>query len=148
MPHLADNKKALFNFNIQEKFEAGLVLQGAEVKSAKRGSINLQGSYVIPKQGELWLVGAHIAPYAPARGVQKNYEPKRDRKLLLHQKELSYLLGKGRVKGLTIVPISVYTTHGMVKVEIAVAVGKNKYDKRVAIKKREVNREIRRSLKY
>ncbi|MFH1112173.1 MAG: SsrA-binding protein SmpB [Patescibacteria group bacterium] len=148
MPHIADNKKALFNFKIQEKFEAGLVLTGPEVKSAKRGSVNLQGSYVIPKQGELWLVGAHIAPYAPARGVQKNYDPKRDRKLLLTKKEISYLLGKSSATGLTIVPMAVYTTHRLVKVQIAVAIGKKMHDKRAAIKKREVERDIRRSLKY
>lgn len=145
---LVDNKKVLFNFNILEKFEAGLVLTGPEVKSAKRGSINLQGSYVMSKGGEFYLVGAHIAPYSPAKSVQKGYDPKRDRKLLLNKKEALYLLGKVSVKGLTIVPIFVYTSHGFVKVEIAVATGKKKHDKRAAIKKKEVNRDIRRSLKY
>lgn len=145
---IAENRKALFNFKIQEKFEAGLVLTGPEVKSVKKGSVNLQGSYVIPKGREMWLVGCHIAPYGPAKGAQTGYNPKRDRKLLLTKKELSYLLGKSSAKGLTIVPISVYTTHRLVKVQIAVAVGKTKADKRVSIKKKEIARDIRRSLKY
>lgn len=148
MKPIVENKRALFDFNIQEKFEAGLVLTGPEVKSVKKGSINLQGSYVLPKGGEMWLVGAHIAPYSPAKGAQIHYDPKRDRKLLLTKKELSYLLGKSSSKGLTIVPVSVYTTHRLVKCQIAVATGKKKHDKRVAIKKRELEREIRRSLKY
>ncbi len=145
---IAENKKALFNFNIQDKFEAGLVLSGPEVKSAKLGRINLQGSYIIPKQGELWLVGCHIASYSPAKNAQINYDPKKDRKLLLNKKEISYLLGKSSSRGLTIVPLSVYTTHRLVKIQIAVAVGKKMVDKRRAIKKRETDREIRRSLKY
>ncbi|HBV33412.1 TPA: SsrA-binding protein [Patescibacteria group bacterium] len=145
---IAENRKALFNFKIQEKFEAGLVLTGPEVKSVKKGSVNLQGSYVMPRGRELWITGCHIAPYGPAKGAQKNYDPKRDRKLLLTHKELSYLLGKSSAKGLTIVPMAVYTTHRLVKVQIAVAVGKNRQDKRVSIKQREVARDIRRSLKY
>ncbi len=148
MKVIAENKKALFNFNIQEKFEAGLVLSGPEVKSIKRGNVNLQGSYVIPKKGELWLVGCYIAPYSPAKNAQINYDPKRDRKLLLTKKEISYLLGKISVRGLTIIPLSVYTTHRLVKIQLAVAVGKKRVDKRQAIKKREIDREIRRSLKY
>ena len=148
MTVLAENRKALFNFKILEKFEAGLVLTGPEVKSAKKGSVNLQGSYVMPRGRELWLTGCHIAPYGPAKGVQKSYDPKRDRKLLLTHKELSYLLGKFSAKGLTIVPISVYTTHRLVKVQIAVAQGKTKSDKRVSIKKKELARDIRRSLKF
>lgn len=148
MSILADNRKALFNFNIQDKFEAGLVLTGPEVKSAKAGRVNLQGSYVIPKRGEFWLVGCHIAPYPPAHGVQQGYDPKKDRKLLLTKKEISYLLGKSASRGLTIVPLSVYTTHRLVKIQIAVATGKNKADKRRAIKKKEIDRELRSSLKY
>jgi SsrA-binding protein len=148
MPHLADNKKAMFNFNIQEKFEAGLVLTGPEVKSVKKGSVNLQGSYVMPKGRDFYLVGAHVSPYLPAKAAQKGYDPKRDRKLLLNKKEASYLLGKTSTKGLTIVPISVYTSHGFVKVEIAVATGKKLHDKRASIKKKELDRDIRRSLKF
>ncbi len=148
MKTIAENKKVLFNFKIQEKFEAGIVLTGPEVKSVKGGRINLQGSYVMPKRGELWLVGCQIAPYPPAKNAQINYNPKRDRKLLLTKKELGYLLGKSSVRGLTIVPVSVYTSHRLVKVQIAVAVGKKKQDKRLVIKKREIERDIRRSLKY
>ncbi|MFZ5391194.1 MAG: SsrA-binding protein SmpB [Patescibacteria group bacterium] len=147
MPHLADNKKAWHDYQILEKFEAGLVLEGAEVKSIKAGRVNLQGAYIIPKQGELWITGMNVAAYPPAKGWLVGYDPIRDRKLLLKSKELNYLLGKQSTKGLTVVPISVYTRHGFVKLEIAVARGKTRYDKRSSLKKKETDRELRRSLK-
>ncbi|MBU1039432.1 SsrA-binding protein SmpB [Patescibacteria group bacterium] len=147
MPILADNKKVRHDYQILDKFEAGLVLEGAEVKSAKGGRINLHGAYVIPKQGELWITGLNIAAYPPAKGWQVAYDPIRDRKLLLKAKELGYLLGKQREKGLTVVPVSVYTRHGFIKLEIAVARGKTRYDKRDALRKRETKRELSRSLK-
>lgn len=146
MPSLAYNRRALHDYQILEKLEAGLVLSGAEVKSAKAGRINLQGSFVIPKGTELWLTGVDIAPYAPAKGSSRAYDAKRDRKLLLKKAELLHLLGKVRERGLTLVPISVYTSHRLVKVEIGLARGKTRYDKRAALKRRELDREIRRNL--
>ncbi len=148
MSKLADNKRALYDYQILEKFEAGLVLTGPEVKSAKGGRINLQGAYVIPKGSELWLSGADIALYLPAKTQQVGYDSKRDRKLLLKQAELAYLLGKIKEKGLTLMPLSVYTSRRLIKLEIGLARGKTRYDKRAEIRKREVNREIRSSLKF
>jgi len=147
MGRLADNKRVLHDYAILEKFEAGLVLTGAEVKSAKGGRINLHGSFVIPKMGELWLTGVNIAPYLPAKTTQPSYDPARDRKLLLKFGELSHLFGKIKEKGLTLVPLSVYTRHRLIKVEIGLARGKTKHDKRETLKKRELNREIRSSLR-
>ncbi len=148
MSKLADNKRALYDYQILEKFEAGLVLTGPEVKSAKGGRINLQGAYVIPKGSELWLSGADITLYLPAKTQQVGYDSKRDRKLLLKQAELAYLLGKIKEKGLTLMPLSVYTSRRLIKLEIGLARGKTRYDKRAEIRKREVNREIRSSLKF
>lgn len=148
MSTLAHNKRALHEYQILEKFEAGLVLSGAEVKSTKGGRANLQGSYVIPKGNQLWLTGVNIAGYPPAKREQVGYDPARDRKLLLHTREMSYLIGKLKEKGLTVVPISIYTAHRLVKVELGVARGKTLHDKRATIKKRENQREIRSSLKY
>ncbi len=147
MPTLAQNRKALHEYQILEKFEAGLVLSGAEVKSVKGGRAALTGAYVIPKGTELWLTGCHIAPYAPAGSRQLGYEAERDRKLLLKRSELQHLSGKLRQGGLTVVPLSLYTAHRFVKVELGLARGKTRYDKRVTIRKRETEREIRRTLK-
>jgi len=147
MTHLANNKRARHDYEILEKFEAGLVLTGAEVKSAKAGRVNLQGAYVIPKAGELWLIGMNIAPYMPAKGAQTGYDAERDRKLLLKSKEVAYLLGKQAAKGLTVVPLSVYTRHRFIKVELGVGRGKTQHDKRNVLRRRETEREIRRSLK-
>ncbi len=144
---LAENRKARHNYSILEKFEAGLVLTGPEVKSAKNGRANLQGAYVIPKSGELWLTGLQIAPYPPAHREQANYDLSRDRKLLLTQAEINYLFGKLKQKGLTVVPLSLYTSHRFIKVELGLARGKTLYDKRVSLKRRETERDIRRSLK-
>jgi len=146
MPTLAQNKHAWHDYQILEKFEAGLILTGPEVKSAKGGQVNLQGAYVIPKVGELWLTGCSIAPYAPAKGVQQGYDPTRDRKLLLTSHELGYLTGKLKQRGLTLVPLSIYTAHRFVKVELGLSRGKTRYDKRVTLRKRETDREIRRTL--
>ena len=147
MSILAHNKKATFDYQILEDFEAGLVLNGAEVKSAKLGHISLQGSFVSIKKGEVWLKKIHISSYKKAKLTQKNYDPERDRKLLLKNKEIDYLIGKTKEKGLTIIPISVYTTRRLVKVKIALVKGKKKFDKRQAIKKRDTVREIARKLK-
>ncbi|MEK7653294.1 MAG: SsrA-binding protein SmpB [Patescibacteria group bacterium] len=142
------NKEAAFSYELIDSFEAGLVLSGPEVKSVKNGRVSLKGSYIsIDQSSEAWLVGAHIAPYLPAKGNQADYEPDRRRKLLLNKKEIHSLLGKGKQKGLTIIPLSVYTKRGLIKVEIALARGKSKVDKRETIKKREAQREIRRAMK-
>ncbi len=148
MAILAENKKVIHNYQILEKYEAGLVLSGPEVKSVKKGQINLKGSYItISPNQEAWLINAHIAPYPPAKREQKDYNPLRKRKILLHKKEIISLLGKSKQKGLTILPLKVYTKHGFVKIEIGLAKGKKKYDKRELIKKRETERKIRRALR-
>lgn len=142
------NKEAFFNYEIIEGYEAGIVLSGPEVKSVKDGRLSLKGSYVsIDQAGEAWLANAHIAPYLPAKGNQENYEPTRRRKLLLKKKEIDSLLGKSKQKGLTIIPLTVYAKKGLIKVEIALARGKSKIDKRETIKKREAQREIRWAMK-
>lgn len=146
MPILAKNKKALFNYEILEKLEAGIVLSGQEVKSVKNGHINLKGSYVTVQDEEAWLVNVHISPYKMA-GPMTDYDPVRSRKLLLHKKEIRRILGKLSEKGLTLVPIKVYTKQGRIKVEIGIAKGKKKEDKRESIKKREQEREMRRMMK-
>jgi SsrA-binding protein len=145
MTTLTYNRRARHDYDILEKFEAGLVLTGAEVKSAKAGRVQLQGAYVLPKGTELWLTGAQIAAYAPA-GQAAAYDPARDRKLLLSHRELAYLFGKLSEQGLTLVPLSVYTSHRFVKVELGLARGKTRYDKRVSIRQRETQKEVRRSL--
>ena len=144
---LSDNKKALYDYEILEKFEAGIVLFGHEAKSAKNGNMSLKGAYVTFHNNEAYLTGAHIGKYKPAGGL-KDYDAERSRKLLLKKKELRYLLGKKEVKGLTIVPILVYIKHNKVKVEIAIARGKKQYEKKEKIKQRDIEREIRRTLKF
>ncbi len=147
MATLAENRRARHDYSILEKFEAGLVLSGPEVKSIKTGRASLQGSYVVPKGYELWLVGMQVAPYPPAKREQEHYNPEQDRKLLLSESELKYLSGKLREQGLTVVPLSLYTSHRFIKIELGLAKGKTRYDKRVSLRRRETDREIRRSLK-
>lgn len=145
---IATNKEGLFNYEIIDTYQAGLVLSGPEVKAAKLGQMSLKGSYVtIDPSGEAWLLKSYIAHYKPASGVQAKYDPSDKRKLLLHKKEISSLIGKIKQKGLTIIPINVYTKKGLIKTDIALARGKTKIDKREAIKKREAGREIQRTLK-
>lgn len=143
---IAKNKKALTNYHIIEKFQAGIVLIGQEVKSIKLGRINLEGSFVILKGEEIFLVGASIPAYQP-KNAPNNYDVQRNRKLLLKKQEIKRLIGKARQKGLTIVPLMVYTKRGNIKVKFALARGKKKADKREQIKKREIEREIKRALK-
>src|SRR3989338_4859856 len=140
------NKKAGFNYEFLEKMETGIVLAGFEVKSLKSGRGSLDGAYVSVRNGEVFLVHAHIPPYQ-AVNTPKEYDQYRDRKLLLNKKEIAHLVGFEKQKNLTIVPISVYNKGGKIKVEIAIARGKKKYDKRETIKKRDIEREIGRSLK-
>jgi SsrA-binding protein len=152
MKMIAVNKRAKFDYDILEKFEAGIVLTGAEVKSVKLGNISLKGSYMTinptgpQKQPEAWLINAHISPYKPA-GPQPDYDPEKSRKLLLHKKEIDYLIGKQREGGLTIIPLSVYTKKARIKVEIGLGRGKKKFEKRERIKKREAERKIQRALR-
>jgi len=146
MATLVQNKKAGFNYELLDHYEAGLDLLGFEVKALKNGRGSLEGSYVIIRGGEAFLVGAQIPPYQPAN-TPATYDPKRNRKLLLTKKELKVLLGKESEKGLTLVPISVYNKGNLLKLKLAVARGKKKFDKRETIKKREAKREIDRTLK-
>ncbi|MDD3285616.1 MAG: SsrA-binding protein SmpB [Patescibacteria group bacterium] len=146
MPTLANNRRASFDYDLLENYEAGLVLFGHEAKSAKAGHVNLSGAYVSLRSGsdgsELWLVGAHISPYRFA-GQIPDYSPTRERKLLLNKKEIAHLIGKTQEKGLTLVPVKMYTKRSFVKLEFALGKGKKKYDKRESIKKRELDRQIR-----
>ncbi len=146
MPTLAKNKKGLFDYQILETFEAGLVLTGKEVKSVKNGHINLKGSYISLKKGEAFLVNCHISAYKKA-GIQPDYNPTQSRKLLLHKKEIKHLLGRIQQKGLTLIPIKVYTKGAIIKLEFGLAKGKKKIDKREIIKKRDMDREIQRAMK-
>lgn len=143
---LASNKKALFDYEILEKFQAGLVLTGQETKSVKAGHLSLKGTYVTFHNGDAYLTNANISKY-PQAGNLPDYEPTASRRLLLRKREIRYLQGKLAEKGLTIVPLSVYTKNRLIKVEIAVGRGKKQYDKRETIKKRDTDREIKRSLK-
>lgn len=145
MPSLATNKKAGFDFDLQEEFEAGLVLLGWEVKSAKAGHVQLKGSFLHIHNGELWLKNAFISPYKPAGNQEVKSD--RDRKVLVHKRELKRLVGKKLTEGLTLVPLRIYTKGNLVKLVFAVAKGKKKYEKREAIKKRDVDRQMKEHLR-
>ena len=147
MTTFTENRKAYFDYEILEKFEAGLVLKGAEVKSIKNGRVNLTGSYVNLHNSELYLIGAYIAPYQP-KNQPADYDPARSKKLLLRKKEISYLTGKIKQKGLTLIPLKVYNKGRRVKLEFGLARGKKQYDKRDTISRREINREIDRKTKH
>lgn len=139
------NRKASFDYQLLDKFEAGINLLGAEVKAVRIGHVDLTGSFARIIGSEAYLVNANIFPYEHAR--PETYEPRRTRKLLLHKKEIISLKGKMDGANLTIVPVSMYTTHGLIKVELALAKSKKKFEKREAIKKRDINREIEEELK-
>lgn len=145
MPALKSNKQARFDYDIQETLEAGIVLSGAEVKSAKRGNVSLRGSYVSVRGTTAWLVNCHIAPYQYAR--QSEYDPTHERRLLLQKHEISALIGKLKGAGLTLIPLSVYSKRGLVKVQLGLGRGKRKFDKRRSIKKREIDRRINKALR-
>jgi SsrA-binding protein len=142
---IATNRKASFEYFLLEKFEAGLVLQGSEIKSIRAGQISIQESYVdVPNGQEAWLVESHIAPYEQA-SKYFNHEPKRRRKLLLHKKQVREIWNEIRIKGMTVVPTRVYLKDGRAKIEIALAKGKKAYDKRAAIAKRDEARDGERA---
>lgn len=160
MGNLAVNKRAIFDYQLLDKYEAGIVLTGGEVKSAKAGQCSLKGSFVTVKGGELYVTNASIPRYKLA-GTEENYDPTRPRKLLLKKFEIKSLIGKIKTQGLTLVPVSLYTKKrpastrgdhsstrgGLIKLEFAIAKGKKKHDKRQDIAKKEAKRSMDRSLK-
>ncbi|GAB4440712.1 MAG: SsrA-binding protein SmpB [Chloroflexi bacterium OHK40] len=143
---VADNRKARHDYDIEETFEAGIVLTGSEIKSVRAGRVNLRGSYARVHQDEVFLYEAHISPYEQS-GTFFNHEPTRPRKLLLHRREISRIDGLIRQKGLTLVPLKIYFKGRRAKVELGVARGKKAYDKREDIARREAQRDIERAMK-
>jgi SsrA-binding protein len=143
---LVTNRKAYFDYEILEKFEAGIVLLGMEVKSLKQSKASLAGAYVVIKHHEAFLLNATISPYQP-QNTSPDYKPQRTRKLLLKNKEIDYLSDKTKQQRLTLVPLKVYNKNGLIKVEIALVKGKKKFDKRETIKKREEKRKIEKARK-
>ncbi len=146
MTTLVYNRKAGFDYEILETYEAGIVLAGYEVKSIKTGHLSLNGSYVTVRGNEAYLINAYIPPYQP-KNMPGDYDPTRSRKLLLHKSEIASLIGKTKQKGLTLVPLKAYTRKGRIKLEFALAQGKKKKDKREKIIAREAKRKIERTLK-
>jgi len=142
---IADNRRARHDYHLLDRYEAGLVLTGTEVKSLREGRATLQRAYADLRDGEVWLVGAHISTYD--QGNIANHDPDRDRKLLLHTKEIAALTGKVRERGFTLVPTRLYFKNGRAKVEIALARGKETRDKRTDIAKRDADRQIERVMK-
>jgi SsrA-binding protein len=140
------NRKASFDYALSERFEAGVVLTGAEIKSIRANRINLQDGFVQEQSGELWLHNVHISPYEQS-GTYGYSEPMRPRKLLLHRKEIAQIITKTRQKGFTVIPTEVYLKNGRAKIEIALAKGKRQVDKRQDIAKRDADREIRKVMK-
>jgi len=142
---ITTNKKAFHDFQILETFEAGIVLLGSEVKSCRQNKVNLKDGYGRIKDGEIYLIDTHISPYFYSH--QFNHDPLRDRKLLFHKKEIKKLYGKMRERGQTLIPLKMYFKNGKVKIEMALAKGKKDFDRREDIKKRDVEREMRKGLK-
>jgi SsrA-binding protein len=147
MADLAQNRKALHDFEILETFEGGLVLTGAEVKSAKGGNVNLKGAFLLVERGQLILKGMHIGAYAPAGNLEA-YNPTRDRVVLVNKKEIAKLQVKREIERLTIVPLSLYTARSLVKVKFALARGKKQFEKRESIKERDLDRDVRRHSEF
>lgn len=142
---IAQNKKAYHDYFVEDTYEAGIVLVGCEVKSIRLGAINLRDSFVIIKNGEVFMIGTHISPYK--MGSYNNVDPRRTRKLLLNRSEINKLRGKVEQKGYTLVPLKVYFKDALVKVQIALCKGKELHDKRQAIKEKENDRNLRRVMK-
>jgi len=145
VPDVATNRQARFRYHLLEKWEAGLVLTGTEVKSLRGGKAQIKDGYASVRDGEVWLHNVHIPPYGPA--ARDNHEPERSRKVLMHRREIERLIGKTREKGLTLVPTRLYFANGRAKVELALARGKDVGDKRQAIKEREMKREMERAVR-
>ena len=146
MPTLATNKKAHHDFELMEEFEGGLKLTGAEVKAVRAGNVSLTGSFLTLQRGELYLKNAHIGHYAPA-GPNQPEDTRHDRKVLVHKRELQRLRAKHEAERLTIVPISLYSSRGFVKLGFALAKGKKKHEKRETLKQRDLDREVRARMK-
>ena len=142
---VAENRRARHDYHIHETFEAGIVLTGTEIKSLRGGRANLTDSYARIENGELFLISAHISPYE--QGNRFNHEPRRNRKLLMHKSEILRLLGQTREKGYTLVPWKIYLSHGLAKVELALASGKDLYDKRQSAAEKDAKREVERTLR-
>ena len=143
---VTDNRKARYLYEILETYEAGIQLTGTEVKSIREGKVNLQDGYALIRNGEAWLLNAHISPYSGI-GQYFNHEPRRTRKLLLHRQEIRKLIGKVEQQGLTLVPLKMYLKRGLVKVNIGLGRGKKIYDKREDLKRRQDQRDIQRVMK-
>ncbi len=141
---IANNKKARHDYHIEDTIEAGIVLTGSEIKSVRAGQVNLRDSYATVRNGELWLLNAHISPYKQA--THENHEPKRERKLLVHRREINRLTGKLYEKGLTLVPLRMYLRDSWAKVELGLARGKKMYDKRQTLREKDDRRRIDRAL--
>ena len=141
----SENNKALYDYEIIDSYEAGLVLQGQEVKSIKAGHINLSGSYVVIRNTEPYLIGAKIPAYQP-KNAPEDYNPEQSRKLLLNKKEIDYLMGKVNERGFSLIPLKIYEQNCRIKLAFGLAKGKKKFDKKEKIKKRDVERQIRREL--
>lgn len=142
---IARNKKARHDFFIEETFEAGIKLRGTEIKSIRASRVNLKDSFAIVENGELFLHNMHISPYS--HGNRENHEPERKRKLLLHKREIRNLIGKTKLKGYTLVPLSIYLKRNLAKIELALAKGKNVRDKRADLAKKTAQREIEKAFK-
>ena len=142
---IADNRRARHDYHLTDRIEAGIVLTGTEVKSLRDGRVSLQQSYADVREGEVWLVGATISPYEQA--AVDAHDPDRDRKLLLHRKEIASLIGKVQQRGFTLVPTRLYFKNGRAKVELALAKGKELHDKRRDIARRDADRQIERALR-
>jgi len=140
---VATNRRARHEYEILETLEAGLVLQGTEVKSLRDGGVSFKDSYATVRNGEAWLRGCHISPYS--HGTDANHEPERDRKLLLHKREITRIVGKTAEKGLTVVPLKLYFKRGRIKIELGLARGKKLHDKRSALRERETRREMEKA---
>jgi SsrA-binding protein len=141
---IATNRKAHHDYLIEDTFEAGMVLQGSEMKSIRAGQVNLRDSYAAVRGGELWLLNAHISPYQQAS--YQNHEPRRDRKLLMHRREINRLTGKLQEKGLTLIPLQLYLKNGRAKIQLGLGRGKKSYDKRQSLRERDDQRQIERAL--
>ena len=143
---IATNRKARHDYLIEDTFEAGLVLTGSEIKSIRAGQVNLRDSYAAIRDGELWLINVHIAPYHQAS--YENHEPRRDRKLLMHRREINRLTGKLQEKGLTLIPLQLYLKNSRAKVELGLGRGKKSYDKRQSMREKDDRRQIERALRH
>lgn len=143
--NVTTNKKAFFDYHVLRQVEAGIALTGTEIKSIREGKVNIREAYVRPRSGELWLVGAHIAPYDSASYY--NHEPYRDRKLLLHKREIDELSSDSAEQGASIVPLRLYLKRGKAKLEIGLVKGKKKYDKRQAIASRDAARQMQQAIR-